>query len=90
MVDCAANEWIPIISCVLQGSVLGPLLFILYTRKMFDLVENRLFANADDSTLLTAVRKLIIGGVFQLNTRCMVEIDSLEVRRCRRLQLNVG
>ena len=39
------------------GSVLGPLLFILYTSEMFELVENRLFAYADDSTLLAVVRK---------------------------------
>ena len=57
MVDGAASEWIPIISGVPQGSVLGPLLFILYTREMFELVENRLFAYADDTTLLAAVRK---------------------------------
>ena len=40
-----------------QGSVLGPLLFILYTSKMFELDENRLFAHADDSALLAVVRK---------------------------------
>ena len=40
-----------------QGSVLGPLLGILYTSDMFDLVENRLFAYADDSTLLAVIRR---------------------------------
>ena len=43
-------------SGVPQGSILGPLLFILYTSEMFDLVENRLFAYADDSTLLAVIR----------------------------------
>ena len=57
VVDGAASEWIPIISSVPQGSVLGPLLFILYASQMFNLVENRLFAYADDSTLLVVVRK---------------------------------
>ena len=33
------------------------LLFNLYTSEMFQLVENRLFAYADDSTLLAVVRK---------------------------------
>ena len=51
VVDGSASEWIPIISGMPQGSVLGPLLFILYTSKMFELFENRLFACADDSTL---------------------------------------
>ena len=39
------------------ASVLGPLLFILFTSEMFELVENKLFAYADDSTLLAVVRK---------------------------------
>ena len=57
LVDGAACEWIPIIAGVLQGSVLEPLLFIIYTSEMCELVENRLFAYADDSTLLAVVRK---------------------------------
>ena len=36
---------------------MGPLLFILYNSKMFELVENRLFVYADDSTLMVVVRK---------------------------------
>ena len=43
-VDGATCQWIPIVSGVPQGSVFGPLMFILYTSEMFDLVENRLFA----------------------------------------------
>ena len=46
-----------ITSGVPQGSVFCPLLFILYTCDMFELVENRLFAYADESTLLAVVRK---------------------------------
>ena len=55
VVDGAASEWISIISGVPQGSVLGPLLFVIYTCEIFELVENRLFAYADDSTLLVVV-----------------------------------
>ena len=54
--DGAANEWIPIISGMSQGSVLG-LLFVIYTSKMFEFAENRLFAYADDSTLLATIHK---------------------------------
>ena len=51
------SAWIPYVSGVPQGSVLGPLLFILYTREIFALAENRLYAYADDSTSLAVVRK---------------------------------
>ena len=49
VVDGATSEWIPIVSGVPQGSVLCPILFILYTSEMFELLENRLYAYADDS-----------------------------------------
>ena len=52
VVDGAASEWNPIIFGVPQESVLGHLLFILYTCEMFELIENRLFGYTDDSTLL--------------------------------------
>ena len=45
------------VSGVPQESVLGPLLFFLYTREMFELVENRLYSYADHTTLLSVVRK---------------------------------
>ena len=37
--------------------MLCPLLFIFYTSEIFELVENRLYAYAVDSTLLAVVRK---------------------------------
>ena len=37
VVDGATSEWIPIVSGVPQGSMLDPLLFILYASEMFEL-----------------------------------------------------
>ena len=64
MVDGATSEWIPIVSGVPQGSVLGSLLFIHYNSEMFELVENRLYASADDSTLLVAIVRKPAGRPF--------------------------
>ena len=52
VVDGATSEWIPIVSGMLQGSVLCSFLLILYSSKVFELVENRLYSCANDSTLL--------------------------------------
>ena len=38
-----------------QGSVLGPLLFLLYTLELFSILENKLIGYADDFTLMAVV-----------------------------------
>ena len=40
---------------MLQGSVLGPLLFLRYTLEIFSILENNLTGYADDSTLKAVV-----------------------------------
>ena len=57
MVYCATSVWIPIVSDMPQGCVMGPVLFILFTSEIFELVEYRLHAYADDSALLAVAHK---------------------------------
>ena len=55
VVDGQFNEYRNVISDVPQGSVLGPLLFILYTHDMWFGLENILVSYADDATLLARI-----------------------------------
>ena len=55
VVDGSRSKLVNVVSGVPQGSVLGPLLFLLYTAELFSVVENKLYSYADDSTLVAVV-----------------------------------
>ena len=55
MVDGCRSKLVNVVSGVLQSSVLGPLLFLLYTLELFSIFENKLIGYADDSTLMAVV-----------------------------------
>jgi hypothetical protein len=55
VLDSATSDPVRIVSGVSQGSVLGPLLFSLYTAELFRILENTLVGFADDSTLVAVV-----------------------------------
>ena len=53
--DGCRSKLVNVVSGVLQGSVLGPLLFLLYTSEFFSILENKLIGYADDSNLMAVV-----------------------------------
>ena len=55
MVEGCRSKLVNVVSGVPQGSALGPLVFLLYTSKLFSILENKLIGYADDSTLTAAV-----------------------------------
>ena len=55
MVDGCRSKLVNVVSGLPQESVLGPLLFLLYTSELFSILENELIGYADDSTLITVV-----------------------------------
>ena len=55
MVDGCRSKLVNAVSGVSEDSVLGPLLFLLYTSELFSILENNLIGYADDSTLMVVV-----------------------------------
>ena len=55
MVDGCRSNLVNAVSRVPQDSVLGPLLFLMYTSELFSILENKLIGYADDSTLMAVV-----------------------------------
>ena len=55
MVDGCRSKLVNVASGVPQGSVLGPLLFLLYTSELFSILENYMIGYADDCTLMAVV-----------------------------------
>ena len=55
MVDGCQSKLVNVVSGVPQSSVLGPLLFLLYTSELSHILENKLIGYADNSTLMAVV-----------------------------------
>ena len=55
LVDGCLGKLVNVVSGVLQVSVLGPLLFLLYTTERFSILKNKPIGCADNSTLLAVV-----------------------------------
>ena len=60
MMDGCQSKLVNVVSGVSQGSVLGLLLFLLYTLELFSILENKLIGYADDSTLMAVVPSPVV------------------------------
>ena len=55
VVDGCRNNLVVLVSGVPQGSVLGKLMYLLYTSEIFSIARNKLYGYADDSHLIAVV-----------------------------------
>ena len=56
-VDGGVSGWSDVVSGVSQGSVLGPILFVLYTSNLSHVVDSHVYCYADDTTLVAPVQR---------------------------------
>ena len=58
ILDESVSNWEKILIKVPQGSILGPLLFVVYINDLPEVVNNRVKLYADDSKILSIVNNL--------------------------------
>ena len=58
LVDREVSSWKSVLSGVPQGSVLGPILFSVYTNDLEEVVTGSILKFADDTTLFRKTKKL--------------------------------
>ena len=56
VINGVQSDWEPIFSGVRQGSVLGPLIFLIYINDLTDNITSNMKRSADDSSLFARVK----------------------------------
>ena len=96
--DGKVSESVDVVSGVPQGSVLGPLLFILYTSELFHIVGNHIVGYADDRMIYTVVMESVNQNLAGINSWCfklhmrlnLKKTKSMVVSRFQTIALGYG
>ena len=97
IVDGQSSQIVNVISGVPQGSVLGPILYNIYTRELSSIVENTFVGYADDSTLLAIipspkerveVARSLIRDLVRLHAWCEVWCMSMNLSKTKAMLIS--
>ena len=72
IVNNVTSDWIPVISGVPQGSVLGPCLFVIYVNDIDDAVSSKILKFTDDTKITASIYSVKVRNILQIDlTRLM-------------------
>ena len=74
-VNSVLSSWSKVTSGIPQGSVLGPLLFVLYINELPSLVSSQLLTFADDIKLYRRIHSPIDCRILQADINILLAID---------------
>ena len=84
------SEWRYILSGVPQGSVLGPLLFVVYINDLPDGLENIIKMYADDSKVIAESGSKLQGDIEKIKNWCDKWSMSLNSSKCKVMHFGRG
>ena len=81
VVNGCLSDWISVLSGVPQGSVLRPLLFILYVNDIPDLIESNVKMFADDTKIYSVIKSFDDGLKLQHDIDKLMQWSSIWLLR---------
>ena len=73
IVNNVTSDWIPVISGVPQGSVLGPCLFVIYINDIDDAVSSKILKFADDTKITASISSVEERNILQTDLTRLME-----------------
>ena len=66
VVDGEVSNWKPVLSGVPQGSVLGPILFLIYINDLDDDITSKVLKFADDTKVFRKIKVMQIDSIYKM------------------------
>ena len=92
IVNNATSDWLPVLSGVPQGSVLGPCLFVIYINDIDDTVSSKILKFADDTKITASISSVEEQHILQTDLTRLMEWSEewqmkFNVNKCKVMHL---